>query len=198
MNEKDNMITYETLFNLLRMEKSKPELQRLDEDFINQVSSYLEEKQNILKSQEGKDSIFKAEIEKTKNQLEQIKKLLKELYEKRESKIVNLALISSRNEEWVDDMSAMLPEEKEFYNVFIKELSLFRNSILDKIINKEETKILTDDEDTKMIRILEVIPKFVGTDLNIYGPFDKEDVANVPLDVADLLIKNNRAEEIKN
>lgn len=192
------MITYETLFNLLRMEKSKPELQRLDEDFINQVSSYLEEKQNILKSQEGKDSIFKAEIEKTKNQLEQIKKLLKELYEKRESKIVNLALISSRNEEWVDDMSAMLPEEKEFYNVFIKELSLFRNSILDKIINKEETKILTDDEDTKMIRILEVIPKFVGTDLNIYGPFDKEDVANVPLDVADLLIKNNRAEEIKN
>ena len=201
MEEKGNMITYETLFNLLRIERNKPELQKLDENFLNQVSSYLEEKQNILKSQESKDSVFaKAEVEKTKKQLEQIKKLLKELYEKRESKILNLALISSRNSEEDEDTSAMLLEEKEFYKVFVKELSLFRSSILDKVINKEKTtKILKDESnDVKMIRILETIPKFVGTDLNIYGPFDKEDIANLPEDVAELLIKNDRAEEVKN
>ena len=37
----------------------------------------------------------------------------------------------------------------------------------------------------------------MGEDLKIYGPFEKEDVSNIPRKVAEVLIKKNRAEEIK-
>ena len=41
------------------------------------------------------------------------------------------------------------------------------------------------------------MPKFVGRDLEVYGPFEEEDIANLPGEIADILILKNRAEEIK-
>ena len=41
-------ITYETLFDLLRRERSRNELQELEETFYEDVKKYLEEKQNML------------------------------------------------------------------------------------------------------------------------------------------------------
>ena len=85
----DKLITYETLYEYLRKEKVYPELQQLDTDFFKKVTKYLEEKNNILESHSKKDSMFsKVEIEKTSRQISNIKKILKEIYEKRENKII--------------------------------------------------------------------------------------------------------------
>ena len=40
------------------------------------------------------------------------------------------------------------------------------------------------------------VPKFVGEDMNAYGPFKSEDVGNIPIKVAEILIKNKKAVEI--
>ena len=85
------MLTFETLFELLRKEKINPELQKVEDEFYNLTSQYLEEKHAVLKTEQSSDSIFSSDSKRTMLQLENAKKIIKELYEKRENKIVNLA-----------------------------------------------------------------------------------------------------------
>ena len=49
----------------------------------------------------------------------------------------------------------------------------------------------------KLIRFIHAVPKFVGKDLEDYGPFEEEDIANLPAEIADVLIIKGRVEEIK-
>ena len=55
-----SIITHEALYEILTKEKTRQDLQKIDPDFFSQLSSYLEEKELILKSQKEKDSFFLA------------------------------------------------------------------------------------------------------------------------------------------
>jgi replicative DNA helicase Mcm len=48
-----------------------------------------------------------------------------------------------------------------------------------------------------ILRLLKDTPKFVGPDMFEYGPYEKEDVAVLPIEIAKILLKSNKAEEIK-
>ena len=207
MTEKDAIITYETLFEILRLEKYRKELQKLDQNFFENVSKYLEEKKSILHSQETKENMFAQQnIEKTRKQLENIQKILKELYEKRESKIVQLALFCSRTKSKLQDDSVLLEEEKKMYEHMVEQLDNFRAGIQDNLLEGKKPEIILRTKDIKiqaedhsknrLVRFTHAVPKFVGEDLNTYGPFEAEDVANLPVKVSEVLIKNNRAEQI--
>jgi len=198
-----NIITYETLYELLRKEKSSVELQELPQSFFKDIINYIKEKEAILKNQE-KGTIFVSEIDKTKKQIENIKKLLRELYERREKKIIDQALLSSRTEIKNREIN-LLHEEEQLYKELTNILTEYRNNILLRVLSKkqpdlkkEPKEIKTEDNNKlKLIRFLTEIPKFIGTDLNIYGPFEREDLANLPKDIAKTLIEKKRAEEIK-
>src|SRR3990167_10664764 len=90
----DIAITYESLYDILRKEKYKPELQKISANFFKHTIDYINTKKSILDNQ--KTSIFSAELQKTQTQLNNIKRILKEIYERRENKIIQLALFSSR------------------------------------------------------------------------------------------------------
>ena len=125
-----NLITYETLFEILQKEKARKELQKLEENFNSNFIRYLDEKASILNSQKSKDSIFSNEVQKTEKQVENIRKIIKDLYERRERKIVEAALFSSRNPKKVQQLeSAMLPEEKDLFENLTKNLSNSRELI---------------------------------------------------------------------
>ena len=47
-----------------------------------------------------------------------------------------------------------------------------------------------------LLRFLEKTPALVGIDLINYGPFEKEDIANIPRENAKILIYEKAAEEI--
>ena len=194
-------ITYESLYDVLRKEKTRAELQKLDSNFFKKVSVYIKEKNSILESHQKKSSIFaEKEIENTKKQIENTKKMLKELYNKRELKVLKLALSSSRINS-KQDISSMLPEEKQLYDNIIKCLNESREDILNNLLNKNDSElepktIKTGEKDLKLVRFLNAVPKFVGNDLKVYGPFEQEDVANLPSKIAKLLIEKNKAEEI--
>jgi len=49
---------------------------------------------------------------------------------------------------------------------------------------------------TKLVRFLHPVPKFVGRELEVYGPFEREDIANLPKEIAEVLIIKGRAEEM--
>ena len=191
-----SIITHEALYEILARERSRPDLQKIDIDFFRQLSSYLEEKEIILKSQMKKNS-FPEEIKKTEKQLRTIKQISNEIIERRKRKILDLALLNSRTETEAKSKN-FLPNEEVLYTEIKSSLAQF--SITEKE-NKEEAKVLknqnSEDINTTLVRFTNSVPKFVGTDSNIYGPFTKEDIANLPEKTAEILISKNRAEEIK-
>jgi DNA replication initiation complex subunit (GINS family) len=219
---KEINITYETLFELLRREKTREELQKLDNTFFEDVVNYLKDKKAAL--DKPKDDLFAAEERrKAEIQFENIKKILKEFYERREKKIINMAMDMSRismgalNSEIVDT-SAMLKEEKELFDCVVEILNNNRKGILYNVLEamipnvekkeiketKEETKevetgseVSKEEPNQKMVRFLHAVPKFVGKDLEEYGPFEQEDIANLPDEIADVLIAKQRTELMK-
>ncbi len=45
-----------------------------------------------------------------------------------------------------------------------------------------------------MVRFISAVPKFVGPELEVYGPFEPEDMASLPKKMANILVKKGRAE----
>jgi len=202
-------IDYEEIYELLRKEKYRTELQKIDNNFFEQVIDYLSEKKKVAESKDKEGSIFVGEVQKAKKQLENIYKIIKELYEKRESKIIQVALLDSRGENKLE-YENMLREEKEFYKNLTCLLDDFRKNILENISNgkrpevngqvnetKEEIEIKKEAAlNVKSIKFVDCIPQFIGEDMEEYGPYDEEEVASLPLKIAELLIMSNKAKEI--
>jgi len=217
MVEKDVNITYETLFDLLRREKTRAELQELDKKFFEDVVGYLNEKNKVLVEQKSKIDLFSStEKEKTEKQIENIKKILKETYEKRESKIIDMALNKSRVPSIIVDNSVLLEEETRLFEQLVELMDDHRKGILLRVLEGElplleekkasgaipekEPKKEQDiekrktEKNNKIVRFKNAVPSFVGTELEEYGPFEEDEIANLPSEIASLLVEKGRAE----
>tara|TARA_Y100000031_G_scaffold127298_1_gene144876 strand:- start:110 stop:823 length:714 start_codon:yes stop_codon:yes gene_type:complete len=147
MDNNSIKITYESLFELLRNEKNKEEIQTLDKDFFNNVVEYLEEKKNILNRPD--DNLFvKNEKKKTEQQLINIKKIIKDLLQRREKKIISMALIQSRTEAKID-LSNILEEEKIMFNKLIKLFNNFTKYVLNNLLESKIPDIQMLKQTTK-------------------------------------------------
>jgi len=210
-------ITYETLFEILRIEKNRDDLQEIPATFFEDVVAYLREKQQILDEGRAKEDLFSAtEREKTSTEMGNVKKILRELYERREKKIINMALNKSRTMSNIIDTSKLVGEESRMFGRIVETLDSFRGGILTNLLDlripyveekknavqadekkeDEEKKPEPVQKDAKLVRFLHPVPKFVGKELEVYGPFEEEDMATLPTQIADVLISKGRAEEI--
>lgn len=196
-----NLITYETLFEILQREKSRRELQKLDEDFNSNFIRYLEEKTSILNSQKSKDSIFSNEVQKTEKQIDNIRRIIKDLYERRERKIVEAALFSARNSKKKQQLEInMLSEERYLFTGLTDNLTNSRMSILANLLEGKAPKIekeVSIEKENILIKFTSAVPKFMGTDNNTYGPFEKEDISALPVQISNILINKKRAEKLE-
>ena len=205
------VITYETLFELLKRERERSDLQKLEPGFFNEIISYVKDKKKMRDAKS--DSVFAPEErKKTERQLENIYKILRELYERREKKIIQLALDKSRTHSNLIDSSTLLKEEKVFFDAITDLLDSYREAILYTVMNEklpfmqplEDKKPVAEfksaleiRKNTKLVRFAYPVPKFVGPELEEYGPFEEEDIASLPAEIADVLINKGKVEEIK-
>ncbi|MFH1638300.1 MAG: hypothetical protein ABIB71_07790 [Candidatus Woesearchaeota archaeon] len=202
MAEKDVVVTFETLFELLRMEKFRTELQKLDADFFSSVIEYLKAKEAIVKSQENKKSIFSSESEKTRNQLKNSRKMIKDIYERRETKILQNALLFVRIGDSGLKFSSMLTEEEALFTEVADVIRKHRCDTLEKVLDMQspkKPKALKGGSSCKkpnMVRLVEDVPAFVGKDLNTYGPFSKGEKPELPAEVVEMLVEMNKAEKV--
>jgi DNA replication initiation complex subunit (GINS family) len=213
-------ITLETLYDILRNEKKREDLQELEDTFFIDVVSYLREKQTLLDEKSKDEDIFAAgEKDKLEYELRSIKRILKEIYEKREKKMIDIALNKSRTGSNIIDTSAMLKEEKEFYENVLGILDGSRKNILMKLfngklpgirmdatpkkvevatkseINEDEIEPLPEQEMTK-VKFIHPTPSFVWKDMKVYGPYDIGEEIDIFPEVADLLVRKKRAEKV--
>ncbi len=208
------VITYETLYELLKRERERPDLQKLEPTFFSDTISYIKDKKKILDAKSNESVFAVEEKKKTQRQLENIYKILKELYERREKKIISLAIDKSRTKSSLIDTTALLKEEKVVFDALTSLLDNYRDAILYSILNekmpfmqsnkpleqkpKEDFKTALElKKSAKLVRFMHAVPRFVGPELEEYGPFEEEDIANLPSEVADVLISKDRVEEIK-
>lgn len=206
-SQKENIITYETIFDILRKERSSEALQRLDDRFYSDIVSYIRGKQDS----------------DDKELLLNVKKMLKDIYERREKKIVGLAIDRVKLGMEGLNTANLLKEERGLFESLVAELIKSRKTILDTVLslkvpqfeqslsinepllNVNEQQEIPMNNNSKtieskkatMVRFLHAVPRFVGKELEEYGPFSAEEIANLPTEISNLLIAKGRAEEIK-
>jgi len=217
-------ITYETLYEILRNEKNRDDLQELNVGFYEDVVKYLNKNKEMLSKAHSDD-----ETEDLARQIKNIKAIIKEIYERREKKIINMAINKSRAGSESVEIDYLLPQEKDFYIHCVALLDRFRTQDLSKILDgsiilptrnfepeaaapKQEaaseaqrpaTAAPTQEhaphkpsDEKKTIKFRENVPKFLGKQLEVYGPFEPEEVVTLPSDLADILIRKGKADQV--
>ncbi|MBI2664313.1 hypothetical protein HYX10_03150 [Candidatus Woesearchaeota archaeon] len=192
-------VTYDAIFEILMREKSREDLQKLSPEILKDLVNYIAEKRKSIDTT-ATDTFSLEEKERAAKQLQNIKRMLTELYERREKKILNMGLIRSRTGADIIDTSALLAEEKMLFDAVVAQLDYYRSNILYRLLNAQPTppdeKPAELPKDAKLVRFLADVPKFVGKELEVYGPFVQEDMANLPAEIADVLVAKKRAEEV--
>ena len=184
-------ISYETIRNAHRAEKEE-QLQKLPIDFFESVRNWFANKDK------QKDTQSLLEVENAK-------KLLDEIVNRRERKILLSALRTVRGDVPPQNMTIY---EKEFFDQAVKILKSFRQNIQEKFISYD-TIIESKIEDVKKsiegvrtrlngktIRFLIDLPNIAGIDQKSYGPFRIGDETTVPSEVANNWISKKVAEEV--
>ena len=159
---------------------SEPKLSKIPEDFYQKAKNYLEQKKNIAEKKEDKLS---------EREIKNVERLLEDIFNRRETKMLNHALITVRTD---IPPQNLIKEEEEFFESAVNMLRTQRERVLNLLFKKTKLK-----QDFEKIEFKDDVEEFVGVDLNKYGPFKKGDVADVPKDNAKLLIKMKKAKSVK-
>lgn len=189
-------ISYKNLRKIQQLEKTSPLISKIDINFYKELSNYLISLKDAIK-QEGnseKVRLFQEEINNTE-------KIAFSIYEFREKKIVQAALSKARGGK--PDLKNALEVEKNLFDRIVKIINENREIILMQKQNSKkdknsELKLSNKEEknNNHIVRVLENIPEFVGTDMKTYN-LRKDDVLTVSEEMLNPLMKRDVVKEIK-
>ncbi|MFP3952319.1 MAG: hypothetical protein ACLFVP_09305 [Candidatus Bathyarchaeia archaeon] len=187
---------YYALLNAWREERKKEEIRELDDSFYSEIADYskkLREQTRMLDKTALKGKI-------TEKEKEYVEKMLSELSRIRLRKIIQAELegqpISS---------SYLTPEEKTLHSDLRHLISnhrkemkkIFTGRAKDK--ESETVEDLSEEEEhsVKVVRFIKPLPAIMGVDMKTYGPFKPEDVAALPEENAENLIRRGFAKIVE-
>jgi DNA replication initiation complex subunit (GINS family) len=191
------MLSYNDLFEYLRKEKYGEQLQKLPNDFISDFSEFMSEMRKTFSSS---DDLFSEDSLRAKKQHENSMAIFKELMLKRKKKILNLVFIAAETGIMKKDFEDMIYFEKDLFEKLVEKVSS-ADKELTKLMTGNGKKIKSSEKvsekvSEKKIKILEGVEEFVGLDGKAVGPFEKEAIAELDSQVAEILIGSGKAEAI--
>jgi DNA replication factor GINS len=175
----EETITFELIRRIQREEQRVPKLTKLPENFYQNIAAYLQQKRNLVETKDDR----KGGLE-----IKNIERLVEDIFNRRERKILNQAIISVRTGMSPENLTE---EEDVFFNVLLNSLKDRRDNMLKKMLEEVE------EEFASLIVFKEDVPQFVGSDMKTYGPFKKGDIAKLPEENMKVLIERGIAEEFK-
>jgi len=183
------MITYNDIYEAARKERYSKQLQKLSEKFVSDFASYIKEKKEISAKD---DDVFSDVIVKTKKQMEQAIILFKELMRVRRKKILDLILIAAETGISKQDFDNMLKFEKEVFDNLMKCISSSDRK-LNELLNGKKDEVSKNE----MVCFLESVKEFVGLEGEKMGPYEKGDIANLPREIAKILVGDGKCEVVE-
>jgi len=183
-------VNYTELLNAWRKEMQENDLQTLSPPFCKEVGDYvmkLREETRMLERGTMRSRIVEREREN-------VEKMIDDLFRLRMRKIISAE--SSGKEVEVEKLTTeergFLPELKRVLLEYQENLkSILRGQVAEV---KVKPKARSGFE---VIRILEQIPAIIGIDMKTYGPFKPEDVAALPTENAENLIRRSLAVKVE-
>ncbi|MDO8467701.1 MAG: hypothetical protein Q7S56_02020 [Nanoarchaeota archaeon] len=183
------MITYNDIYEAARKERYSESLQKLQKNFIEEVAIYLKEKREMISRD---DDVFSDVIVKNKKQLENAVTLFKELMRRRREKLLRLILIAAETGISKQDFENMLLVEREFFEDTMKCIESSDKKISETLNGKAE-----DDHKNELVSFEENIEELLDMEGNMMGPFSRGQIANIPREVAKILIEDGKAMSIE-
>ena len=183
------MISYNDIYEASRRERYSEQLQSIPKNFILEVSTYLKEKKDLINREED---LFSENVLKTKKQLENAITLFKELMLRRRKKILNLVLIAAETGISKQDFENMFAVEKELFEEFMKQIDLSDKKLNELLSGGEDDTLHRNN----LILFLKDVEEFVGLDGGGIGPFESGQMANIPKEIAKILVEDKKAEYV--
>lgn len=185
------MITYQEIYDILRREKYSEALQKFPEHFLKEVSSYIEEKKQMLDKQGS--NLFSDTIRMTRKQLDNALAIIKEIFALRNKKVLNLAFTAAQTGVSKRDTENLLEEEKKLFELTTQQLENNQKILLQELEGKTGEK---KELKNSFIRFKQEVPPFMSFDGTEMGPFKPGEVANLAKEIAKLLVEDGKAIEI--
>jgi DNA replication factor GINS len=179
---------YHELYEIWKRELENPELEKLPSNFYSNITDYLrrlKEEGRMLDKKTAKATLLK-------NEMQNVKRMLRELVQTRYRKLVKKAAeghkgpLDSLTVEEEKTYAGVLPLA-EAHQKFGK--SLLQGRILQVKVERERKRTV--------LRFLRDIPAIIGADMETYGPFNAEDLASLPVENANVLVKQGLAERVE-
>ena len=188
-------INYEELRRIQRLEKNTSKLVEVEPDFFNSLNEFMKkEKTDYIELLKNPGSM------KVNNYLN-LKKLVEEIYELREKKVLMKALLASRDNE-ISGIENMASEEKKLFekisSILAEQRCVLNEIFAEKQVNFENKLIkscdsIANDLNNLSVKMLKEVPSFVGPDSNEYGPFQESQLVELPYKIAKLFIERKFA-----
>ncbi len=193
---------YTRLHEAWKNETQKKELQNISDNFLHEMKNYV----NQLNKTSTEQGTLSGNLTRTERQY--ANQLLNELREKRLDKITKSELNGLPI-----DAKAMTPEEQQLHSNIRQLLSGYRQGTeiphpkiqikprtVKKPVEKEspEVKPPSDEEmEMMLVRFVQPLPAIMGIDMKAYGPFQPEELATIPRQNAENLIKRGVAKKVE-
>ena len=125
---------------------------------------------------------------KNKKQLENAVTLFKELILRRKKKILTLVLVASETGISKQDFENMLSFERSLFEELMKSIDVSEKA-LNGLLNGVQ-----EDSKNELVVFRDFVEEFVGLTGEKMGPYDKGQIANIPKEIAKILIEGNKVE----
>lgn len=193
---------YTRLHEAWKNETQKKELQNISDNFLHEMKNYV----NQLNKTSTEKGTLSGNLTRTERQY--ANQLLSELREKRLDKIIKSELNGLPI-----DAKAMTPEEQQLHSNIRQLISGYRQGTeisqpstqikprtVKKPVEKEspDVKPPSDEEmEMMLVRFVQPLPAIMGIDMKAYGPFQPEELATIPRQNAENLIKRGVAKKVE-
>jgi DNA replication factor GINS len=179
---------YSQIYKAWKNEKENVETQKLPKNFYAKIAEYIKkirEERRMLDKKTTKAKLLNREFKSVKNMAEELIRLR---YDK--------ALKNSLARETVP-RGFLIEEEEKVYEEILPLAEAYQ-TFLQAVLRGRLSRIEREEKQKKTIlRFVREIPAIVGSDMKTYGPFEPEDIANLPLENARILIKQGVAVEVE-
>ncbi|MBD3207130.1 hypothetical protein GF319_12415 [Candidatus Bathyarchaeota archaeon] len=196
-------MSYRRLLEAWKRERESTDIQSIPAGFIQEMREYIE---LLNKTPTESDTLRGSIIQKERAYAS---KMLRDLVDKRLEKI----LYSELNGIPLD-AKALIPEEQKLYSNIRQLLAGYKQGVelpeIEEIqsqprppsVDSSQTQEVIKspsgrDVEMVVVRFLQPLPAIMGIDMKAYGPFDKEDVASIPLENALNLIRRGIAKRVE-